>query len=234
MMDNYVSILKDTKKKVVSYLKQVFKVYGDELLLRLEDYNLLSDANNCLESSTSIGFIMEEFITTKLKIYTKNHSNNEVKIEKINRSQTSTVNCSYDCYSTYNGIFHMINVKTQKANSNNYAVAAINILHKDYVQTNPNKVKSYLVLKVKYDFDFSKLDDQRKIVINDVDAYYLEEIDFRNGHKQDHRNWSTHFNANSGRLLVSESFKREHHLVDEKISYENTKQMLDDIYNGRH
>lgn len=67
----YYRNLKVLQSKVENYAKQIFKAYGNELVLKLEDYNLLEDENNCIESSTAIGFIIEEFLTSKISIYTK-------------------------------------------------------------------------------------------------------------------------------------------------------------------
>lgn len=229
MVNNYNSTIKFVKTKIESYLKEIFKVYGNELLLRLEEYNLLSNPNNVIESSTTIGFIMEEFITSKLEIYTKDHnSDNEIKIHK--NSNFSTVNISYDCYAEYKNILFLINIKVEKNTSNNNAVAAINILYNDYVLNNPKMLKSYIVLKTKYDFGFSEKDHQRKIMIKDIDSYCLEEIDFSKGHKQDHRNWSEKFNPNSGRLQISSKTRCENLLREDDISYERTKDFIDMIF----
>ena len=74
-MNNYCEKIKFVKTKIVSYLNEIFKVYGNELLLRLEDYNLLQNKDNCIESSTATGFIMEEFIVSKLETYSQSHNN---------------------------------------------------------------------------------------------------------------------------------------------------------------
>ncbi|WXL28759.1 hypothetical protein WG617_01860 [Mycoplasmopsis felifaucium] len=219
------------KDKVQTYLREIFKVYGNELLLRLEEYNLLSSDNNCIETSTATGFIMEEFITSKLEIYTQNHNSiNDIVVRKL--SDQSTVNSSYDCYVNYNNIFVMINIKVQKNGASNNAVAAINILHNDYVSTNVNNEKSYMILKTFYDFGISPKDRERKILISGVDAYCLEEIDFSCGHKQDHRNWSADFKANSGRLQIPPSWLKDHKMDKNDVSYFKTKSFIDDIYNG--
>jgi hypothetical protein len=52
------------------YAFNIFRTYGRELVLRLEEYNLLQNKHNCIESSTAIGFVLEEFIVSKLEMYT--------------------------------------------------------------------------------------------------------------------------------------------------------------------
>ncbi|AHA40836.1 hypothetical protein Q453_0082 [Mesomycoplasma hyorhinis DBS 1050] len=219
----YYRNLKVLQSKVENYAKQIFKAYGNELVLKLEDYNLLEDENNCIESSTAIGFIIEEFLTSKISIYTKNHKEKEVIIHK---KQISTTQSSYDSYAIFRNIFVMLNIKVEKLNSHNNAIAALNLLHNDYVQENPEQIKVYLILKINYKFDKSLKDQQRKIIINNIYSFFLEEVDFQQGHKQDHRNWSSIFNKNSGRLLISKNFPK---LDQNSISYQLTKEFLINI-----
>lgn len=231
-MNKYYEKLKFVKSKVEKYLYEIFKVYGNELLLRLEEYNLLTNPSNCIETSTATGFIMEEFIVSKLETYTRNHNGvNEIKIQRINGQ--STIGSSYDCFTVYDGVFVMVNIKVQKKGAANNAVAAINILHNNYVCTKPTQKKAYLVFKTFYDFGLSKNDSQRKIMIQGIGSYYLEELDFSSGHKQDHRNWSEDFNAKSGRLQVSDSWRKTHILKEDDISYSRTKKFIDSIYNEK-
>ena len=230
-MNAYYDTLKAVKARIEHYLTEIFKVYGNELLLKLEDYNLLTNVNNCIETSTATGFIMEEFISSKLEIYTKNHGGtSEIKIER--NYQNATVNSSYDCSALFDEIFFMINIKIQKEGSNNNAVAAINILHDEYVVQNPSQEKAYMLLKVFYDFGQSKFDENRKILIKKIESYFLEEIDFSSGHRQDFRNWSANFNANSGRLQLSQSWRKAHLLAENEISYHKTRRFIDDIFRG--
>lgn len=229
-MNAYYEKIKFVKSKVVSYLNEIFKVYGNELLLRLEEYNLLQNKYNCLESSTATGFIMEEFIVSKLETYSKSHNNiDDIRIERIVNHGTQKT--SYDCCVNYQNVFFMINVKVDKGNNN--AVSAINILHNDYVCKSPDKEKSFLVLKTKYTFGESKETKERKIFVQGISVYALEEIDFTIGHKQDHRNWSEEFNPASGRLQVSKRFRELNTLSEEEISYNKTKQFIEKMYKAQ-
>lgn len=229
-MNEYYEKIKFVKSKVISYLDDIFKTYGNKLLLKLGDYNLLQNDNNCLKSSTAIGYLIEEFIVSKLESYTDFFDNvNDIRIYRIiNRG---TQNSSYDCYADYKGVFFMINVKSERRD--NSAVAAINNLHKEYVSENPEQEKSFIVLKTKYNFEASKTTDDRKILIKENTAYALEEVDFSGGHKQDHRNWGKEYNPASGRLKISESFRKHNSLGEEDISYDRTRQFLDKIYHSK-
>lgn len=66
----YSEKLRYVQSKIEEYIAIILKVYGNELLLCLEDYNLLQNSRNCIESSTAPGFILEEFIISKLAIFT--------------------------------------------------------------------------------------------------------------------------------------------------------------------
>ena len=233
MMDTYYEKLSFVKSKAKHYLKEIFKVYGNELLLQLQQYNLLANPHNCIETSTAPGFIMEEFIVSKLEIYTADHDGeNDIKILRL--ANQTTANSSYDCYAYYKGLFVMINIKIQKEGAANNAVAAINILHRDYVELSPLQEKAFLILKTHYTFGNSATDSQRKIKIRDIECYCLEEIDFSKGHKQDNRNWSANFNANSGRLQLPASWLIHNLLPNEEISYNTTRKFIDDIFVGKN
>ena len=70
MCNDHFKKLSSFKEAIENYLTQIFQVYGKELELRLEELNLLDNENNCLESSTAFGFVLEEFIVSKLECYT--------------------------------------------------------------------------------------------------------------------------------------------------------------------
>jgi len=225
MSNNYYLAIKDFQSKITTYTKEIFKVYGNELQLRLEDYNLLANDKNCLESSTAFGYIIEEFLVSKLEIYSKDHIGTDYVIR---RTDGSTTTSSYDCSSNTNKIKVLVNIKADKQGNN--AIAAINRLYNDYVLRNPEQIKAYLILKVHYRIDISQRDDKRKIFIDDISSFYLEEIDFSYGHKQDNRNWSKVYNANAGRLQAPPAFREKHMLNEQEISYENTKEMIEKIF----
>ncbi len=221
----------DFQKSIKKYLKNIFQVYGMELELRLEELSLLDNKRNCLESSTAIGFVLEEFIVSKLEIYTRCFKEGEGFL--IRRREGPTAQSSYDCYGTNDDIMIMINIKSSKGDDkNNPAIASINRMVYDYVTTNPKQKKAFMVLKVSYDIDLSKnpLTPHRKILINGISSFFIDEIDFRTEHRQDHRSWARNeANPNSGRLQVTDSFRASHRLDPDTISYENTCEMLNNL-----
>ena len=232
MTNNYYEELLKFKHKVLEYTQNAFRYYRNELELKLEDYNLLSADNNCIETSTSIGFILEEFIVSKLNNFTAAlpKSINDYYIERLPNT-VATIASSYDCFSYLNdSILGLINIKVCKNGANNNAVAAINQLYKDYTALRSTK-KCFMVLKIHYDF-IGKA-ELRKINILNIEAYYLEEIDFsKEKHHQDSRNWSKKFDANSGRLVISDAFRKRNQMEHKYISYETTLKQLYDIINA--
>jgi len=220
----YSKKLRYVQNKIQEYITTILKVYGNELLLLLEDYNLLQNPHNCIESSTAPGFILEEFIISKLAIFTQNHDGEKEII--IKRNNGSTTASSYDCYVDFKNTKVLINHKAEKEGGTNAGIAAINKLYNDYVLCETKQEKAFLVLKLKYKYIISPKDNQRKFFISNVYSFFLEEIDFSKEHKQDHRNWSKDFKSSSGRLMVDESFRRKHQIEDKKMSYTKTKKFI--------
>ena len=123
----------------------------------------------------------------------------------------------------------MINIKIDKNNNN--AIAAINRLYSDYCID--SQIKSFMILKIKYRIGFSKRIGEigeRKIFIDNIDSFFIEEIDFSNGHKQDNRGGSKIANPNSCRLQISPKFRKDNKIKIDSISYQNTVKMIKDIF----
>lgn len=228
-MNKFKASIDDFKSKIIDYTEQIFKYSSNELILRLEQLNLLNNEDNCLESSTAFGFIIEEFLVSKLDEYTIRHDGK--KDYRIRRTGHSVSETSYDCISDiHNGIRALVNVKVCKSGGANNAVAAIQQLYKDYVETDPKVEKCFLVLKVHYGFCHSirnASQGERAISIEKVEAFFLDDVDLSKEHLQDHRSWSGKAkNPNAGRLQVSDAFLASHRVDESKVSYENTVKML--------
>ena len=149
MENKYYNIALDFKKKLEETISIIFKTYGNELLLRIEELNILQNKHNSIETSTAIGYLLEEFIISKLEIFISASKNFEFD---ITRNKQSTQNSSFDFTSMYKNNYFLINLKAEK-NANN-AVAAINKLYNDYVKDNIEK--HFLILKINYLIDFSR------------------------------------------------------------------------------
>ena len=243
-MNTYYKSYCDFQEEIKEYVINIFGVYGKELVLRLEEYNLLHNEKNCIESSTAIGFILEEFLVSKLEMYT--HSLKKKCI--VDRYDGPTTSNSYDCYSVFENIRFLINVKTEKETFSkrgkkivheNNAIAAIKNLHRNYCQEDPDVEKCYIILKVKYyvrdqqeDSVYSKA-KPRHLYIDDIEIYCLEEVDMLNEHQQDNRSWSKakddNETVNNGRLKASKAFRESHQVPEDEISYQNTFNMLENL-----
>ena len=105
-MNQYYKNILEFQKEIRDYADCIFKTYGKELVLRLEEYNLLQNKHNCIESSTAIGFVLEEFVVSKLEMFT--HCDDTTKY-KIDRFVGVTESESYNCLSVgTNGCKYMV------------------------------------------------------------------------------------------------------------------------------
>jgi len=232
MKNQFYSDIADFREKIIDYTKQIFKYSSNELILRLEQLNLLNNEDNCLESSTAFGFIIEEFLVSKLDEYTLSHDGKTDY--RVQRTGKAVSDSSYDCVSSiHNGIRALINVKVCKDGGANNAVAAIQQLHYDYVENDPSVPKCFLVLKVHYSFCHSVRNasqGERAISIEKIESFFLDQIDLSREHMQDHRSWSGKGgDPNAGRLQISDRFFDDHQLDVKKISYANTVSMLNAV-----
>ena len=209
--------------------KCIFAKCQNKLPLFLGDYNLLQDENNCIASSTAIGYALEEFLVSKLA--TDSPQQGAGGDFSIERNENATVRQSFDCFAEMGGTKFLVNVKAVRKKGTNNAVAAINRLHQDYCLDEPEREKGFIVFKVKYSIGPSdKATGPSCIQIVETTSYCLEEVDFSKGHRQDHRNWKNGAsNRNSGRLAVPDRWRADHKVDEDKISYFNTRDMLNQL-----
>lgn len=237
-MNEYYRTETDFQEKLRQYASNIFKTYGRELVLRLEEYNLLQNKHNCIESSTAIGFVLEEFLVSKLEMFTHCAEDSEYV---INRFGGATASESFDCFSIKDGIKFMVNVKAEKAGSNaNNAIAAIEQLHRNYCKEEEELVKCFILFKVHYSIKDAYEDDEnrrakpRHIYIDDLSSYALESVDFSEEWRQDNRKWSVKEDGkktqNNGRLQVSNKFREDHPVSEDQISFRNTCNQIDIIW----
>lgn len=220
-MNEYYNHIQNFKELLEDYIDNLFSVYEHELELKLANYNILTRENNNIESSTAIGYILEEFVIAKLNSFTLQKRN-----AKFIVYPAESAHQSYDCFAEYEGIRFLINIKSSK-NSND-AVSAINKLVTDYC--GDDSPKSFVVLKIYY--SFANEGHDRKIKIEEYDTICIEEVDFSAGHRQDHRSWSENsVNKNSGRLMISKAFRDANVMPVENVSFITTKKQIEDIFN---
>ena len=143
----------------------------------------LCGEGSAVNSSTAIGYLMEEFLVQQLS---KNHFSKPN--EKANTS-------AFD-FSFRNEKIHLVvNLKAQKVpGGNNDGVCAGGKLLTFYTQD--KKPKLYLVLKSKYSIDT----ENSKVDFLGLESRYLESWITYGKVKADRRGWSEKFNPLSGRL----------------------------------
>lgn len=236
-MNNYYEKVSDFQEKLKHYANCIFKAYGKELVLRLEEYNLLQNKHNCIESSTAIGFVLEEFLVSKLEMFTHCDGDSEYIIDRF---VGATASESFDCYSIKDNMKYMVNVKAEKVGSSNAAVAAISQLYRNYCQEEVNKDKCFILFKIKYSIKDAYEDDEhrrakpRHLYIDLLESYNIESVDFSNGWSQDNRSWKDreegHRTRNNGRLQISSAFRTKNRIDLEKMSFRNTACQIDRIW----
>ncbi|QDY88355.1 UpaP162 family type II restriction enzyme [Mycoplasma anserisalpingitidis] len=173
-MNKYLQIQKEFQNEITKIIKEIFDNYDNVLELKIEEVNLLQREDNCVESSTALGFLIEEFLVNKLITKTKVNEGNYNKILVKRDSLKKTQNSSFDFYSYFNHHLFLVNIKSVL--KNNDAVASINQLHKDYVLNYNENTKHFMLLKIFYTIQKSK------IKINNIKSFFLEEVDFSKGY----------------------------------------------------
>ncbi|UUM25712.1 hypothetical protein NQV05_00965 [Mycoplasmopsis agalactiae] len=225
-MNSYFGVAIELQSKLEEIINNIFEVTNNEISINVEDVNILQRDNNSINSSTAIGYILEEYLIRKIEQYfSLPDCNLKILMKQNNKANTS----SYDFSLIYKEHLFYINLK---ANRNvNDAIAAINRLYTDYVEYDGESPLHYLVFKTNYDIGKSTINSQNKIIVKSTYSYFLEQIDFSRGWKQDHRSWSPGGKLNSGRLMVSKNFFNENQIEISKMSYEKTRNYLEEMFN---
>nr|VZS00887.1 hypothetical protein MF5582_00824 [Mycoplasma feriruminatoris] len=223
-MNNYYKIAIKLQKLLSEVIQEIFSYKNNELEIKVEDLNILQRENNSVSSSSAIGFLVEEYLIINLLNYFNSSKNDKQIIMNINKVTNKN---SYDFSIKYKEHLFYVNLKSNK--TNNRTIAAIQKLYDDYVSYTEQTPLHFLVFKINYHIGLSTDNQNIKIIIDNTQSYFLEEINFDQWH-QDKRSWSEKLNLNLGRLIVSDKFLKDNLLEIEQISYEKTKDQLAKIY----
>ncbi|MCU0444759.1 MAG: hypothetical protein MUE85_07555 [Microscillaceae bacterium] len=177
---NYQDVARYFQILVDETIKCIWSFHHSTILFEMNQVKLALEGSS-INSSTAIGYIVEEFIIRQLP--------NFFKKEKI-----STNNSAYDFKYDDDGLLDLVvNLKAEKKGSNNKGICAGNILKAFY--TANNKPKLYLIAKSKYEID----EGNSLLNIIGNNSIFLESFIMGNVNA-DKRNWSADFNPLSGRL----------------------------------
>lgn len=135
-MNPYYAKTLDFQEKLKKYASNIFCTYGRELVLNLAEYNLLHRENVDMENSNVINMALEEFLASKLEIYTHCVGSEYV----IDRSVRAVKEIQYDCYTIRDGVKYMFNVKAE----------AVQNSADDSVSSAKRKDENAFELRVKY------------------------------------------------------------------------------------
>ncbi|WP_420704440.1 UpaP162 family type II restriction enzyme, partial [Metamycoplasma hyosynoviae] len=112
-----------------------------------------------MKSSIPIGYLLEEYIVSKLENYFAASKRSSLIMIQ---NQNSTAHASYDFSILFENEIFLVNLKANKSNNN--AIAAINKIYDDYVLNNTNKSLHFLILKINYSIGKSEFDKPSKSI----------------------------------------------------------------------
>nr|WP_307934770.1 hypothetical protein [Mycoplasmopsis bovis] len=76
-MNNYSEVAIELQSKLEEAINNIFEITNNEISINVEDVNILQRDNNSINSSTAIGYILEEYLI--LRIYIKKTSKTKQK-----------------------------------------------------------------------------------------------------------------------------------------------------------
>nr|WP_307918885.1 hypothetical protein [Mycoplasmopsis bovis] len=66
-MNNYSEVAIELQSKLEEAINNIFEITNNEISINVEDVNILQRDNNSINSSTAIGYILEEYLI-KIKL----------------------------------------------------------------------------------------------------------------------------------------------------------------------
>ncbi len=70
-MNNYSEVAIELQSKLEEAINNIFEITNNEISINVEDVNILQRDNNSINSSTAIGYILEEYLIFKNLYYKK-------------------------------------------------------------------------------------------------------------------------------------------------------------------
>nr|WP_307915240.1 hypothetical protein [Mycoplasmopsis bovis] len=67
-MNNYSEVAIELQSKLEEAINNIFEITNNEISINVEDVNILQRDNNSINSSTAIGYILEEYLIKKYNI----------------------------------------------------------------------------------------------------------------------------------------------------------------------
>nr|WP_307940745.1 hypothetical protein [Mycoplasmopsis bovis] len=67
-MNNYSEVAIELQSKLEEAINNIFEITNNEISINVEDVNILQRDNNSINSSTAIGYILEEYLIKINKI----------------------------------------------------------------------------------------------------------------------------------------------------------------------
>nr|WP_307927152.1 hypothetical protein [Mycoplasmopsis bovis] len=67
-MNNYSEVAIELQSKLEEAINNIFEITNNEISINVEDVNILQRDNNSINSSTAIGYILEEYLIKIINI----------------------------------------------------------------------------------------------------------------------------------------------------------------------
>ena len=181
----YQKIAELFEEKVLEEISLIWKKHKKKLLMKLQGVKLCTEGST-VNSSTAIGYIVEEFIVKQLP-------------KEYGKMDGSTTNAVADFYwNDKSKVELYVNLKVDKSGKSNNAICAPNKLINLYGGN--KKPKLMLIFKIIYSINEQK----STLNIEDFKTVFLESfiMEYRVKVSKDNRNWSKVHKPESGRLQI--------------------------------
>lgn len=170
-MNQYYQKIKEFENAIVEMAENIFRTYGKELVLRSEEYNLLQRLDDSIGLSTAIGLYVENFIISKLVIFTHCQPTFKYVIERADKA-ANTDSC--DCFCECEGSSFLVKVKSSKGTGSKHTATAAEDTGSYHIETGTKVVKSLIVLEVTYSVCEKIKEKPMHIAIENISACCLE------------------------------------------------------------
>ncbi|WP_235750746.1 hypothetical protein [Mycoplasmopsis agalactiae] len=100
-MNSYFEVAVEFQCKLEAIINDIFETTNNEISVSVADINILQRDNNSINSSTAIGYLLEEYLIRKIEKYISS-TNCHLKVLMKNNSKANT--SSFDFSLAYKGI----------------------------------------------------------------------------------------------------------------------------------
>ncbi|MDS1315730.1 hypothetical protein [Aliarcobacter butzleri] len=225
---NYRKCAKYYEKLILSIIIEILEKHNYILDFTINNVKLLSEGS-VLNSSTAIGYIIEEFLSRQIK--------NSRDYSHSFHFPYKTSDSAFDFMFKSNSIQLYCNIKAEKegeykkqklisGKSSNKGIASAEAIYKLY-SNEPKIPKLYLIIKLPYSIEVTK----SVLILNKkIETYYLENFILFNT-KADNRSWSKKNKKISGRLQSPGNKDMKKYTINTIPNYKLIRYVINNLNN---